>query len=325
MHIAIVGTGGVGGYFGGRLAQSGQDVTFIARGAHLNAIKKGGLKIISTKGDFEINPAIATADPSEIGTVDLILVAVKAWSVEEVAEVIRPMVGPNTCILPLENGVDAPGQLTAIYGSTRVVGGLCRLISHISEPGHIRHDGGDDFIALGELDNQPSARIEALGRVFSDAGLNVDLPKDIHAAMWAKFLFISAFGGVGAVTRAPAGVTRELPKTRSMLETAMTETYNVAITRRINLSQDAVAVGMAAMDRQPPGGEASMQRDIMDGKPSELESQTGAIVRLGKESRVPTPTHNFIYQNLFPLETKARESQVQSNNLELRYDSHRGH
>ena len=314
MHIAIVGTGGVGGYFGGRLAQSGQDVTFIARGAHLNAIRDNGLKIISTKGDFAINPATATDDPSDTGMVDVILIAVKAWNVAEVAEIIRPMVGPNTCILPLENGVDAPAQLTAVYGSEQVLGGLCRVISHISEPGRIRHDGGDDFIALGELDNQPSARVEALGRIFSDAGLTVDLPKDIHAAMWAKFLFISAFGGVGAVTRVPAGVTRELPETRSMLEAAMTEAYNVAITRRINLPQDAVAVGMAAMDRQPPGGEASMQRDIMNGKPSELESQTGAMVRLGKESSVPTPTHDFIYRCLLPLETKARESQVQSNN-----------
>ena len=117
MHIAIVGAGGVGGYFGGRLAQSGQDVTFIARGPHLNAIKENGLKIISTRGNFEINPATATSDPHDIGTVDVILVAVKAWSVAEVAEMIRPMVGPTTCILPLENGVDAPAQLTAVFGS----------------------------------------------------------------------------------------------------------------------------------------------------------------------------------------------------------------
>ena len=314
MHIAIVGAGGVGGYFGGRLAQSGQDVTFIARGPHLSAINENGLKIISTRGDFEINPATATADPRETGTVDVILVAVKAWSVAEVAEMIRPMVGPNTCILPLENGVDAPAQLTAVYGSEQVLGGLCRVISHIREPGYIQHDGGDDFIALGELNNQPSARVEALGRVFSAARLHVDLPKDIHAAMWAKFLFISAFSGVGAVTRVPAGVTRELTETRSMLEAAMMETYNVAIARRIKLPQDAIATGMAAIDRQPPNGEASMQRDIMDGKPSELESQTGAIVRMGKESNIPTPIHDFIYKSLLPQETKARERQAQSNN-----------
>lgn len=314
MHIAIVGAGGVGGYFGGRLAKSGQAVTFIARGAHLNAIKQNGLKIISTRGNFEINPATVTADPHDTGTVDVIVVAVKAWSVAEVAEMIRPMVGPNTCILPLENGVDAPAQLTEVYGSKQVLGGLCRVISHIGEPGYIQHDGGDDFIAIGELDNQPSARVETLSQVFSSAGLNVDLPKDIHAAMWAKFLFISAFSGVGAVTRVPAGVTRELPDTRSMLEAAMMETYNVAIARRINLPQDAISTGMAAMDRQPPNGEASMQRDIMEGKPSELESQTGAVVRLGKESNVPTPTHDFIYKCLLPQETKARERAVQRNN-----------
>ncbi|MQG75746.1 MAG: 2-dehydropantoate 2-reductase, partial [SAR202 cluster bacterium] len=165
----------------------------------------------------------------------------------------------------------------------------------------------DDFIAFGELDNKPSARVEALGKACADAGLDIDLPKDIHAAMWAKFMFISAFSGVGAVTRSPAGVTRALPETRSMLESAMTEAYNVAIARGIALVDDAVATGMKAIDRQPEVGEASMQRDIMDGKPSELDSQTGAVVRLGKESGVATPTHDFIYRSLLPQETKARQ------------------
>ena len=306
MRIAVFGTGGVGGYFGGRLAQSGQDVTFIARGAHLEAIKANGLKVTSKKGDFAINPAQATDNPKDIGVVDTVLIAVKAWSVADAAEAIRPIVGPYTCILPLENGVDAPAQLSEVYGAEHVLGGLCRVISYIGEPGHIQHDGGDDFIALGELDNKPSARVDALGKAFVVAGLNVDLPKDIHAAMWAKFLFISAFSGVGAVTRSPAGVTRALPGTRSMLEAAMTEAYNVAIARGIALADDAVATGMKAIDRQPAVGEASMQRDIMDGKPSELESQTGAVVRLGKESGVPTPTHDFIYRSLLPQENLAR-------------------
>jgi 2-dehydropantoate 2-reductase len=307
MRIAMFGTGGVGGYFGGRLAQSGQDVIFIARGAHLDAIRANGLRITSVKGDFAINPAQATANPQDIGVVDAVLVAVKAWQVPETAEAMRPLIGPNTCILPLENGVEAPSQLTAVFGAEHVLGGLCRVISYIGEPGRIQHDGGDDFVALGELDNRPSPRVEALGKVFADAGLTVALPKDIHAAMWAKFLFISAFSGVGAVTRSPAGVTRALSETRSMLESAMTEAYNVAIARGITMAQDAVAVGMTAMDRQPEVGEASMQRDIMDGKPSELESQTGAVARLGKEAGVLTPTHDFIYRSLLPQETKARQ------------------
>jgi 2-dehydropantoate 2-reductase len=308
MRIAVFGTGGVGGYFGGRLAQSGQDVIFIARGAHLDAIKVNGLKITSKKGDFAINPAQATDNPKNVGAVDAVLIAVKAWSVAEVAEAIRPIVGPDTCILPLENGVDAPAQLSAIFGAERVLGGLCRVISYIGEPGRIQHDGGDDFIALGELDNEPSSRIEALRDAFANAGLNVDLPKDIQAAMWEKFLFISAFSGVGAVTRSPAGVTRALPETRSMLESAMTEAFNVAKARGIAIAEDAVAVGMSAMDRQPLVGEASMQRDIMEGKPSELESQTGAVVRLGRESGVPTPTHDFIYSSLLPQENLARRN-----------------
>jgi len=306
MRIAVFGAGGVGGYFGGRLAQSGQDVSFIARGAHLDAIKANGLKVTSKKGDFVINPAQATDNPTDIGIVDAVLIAVKAWSVAAAAEAIRPIVGPNTCILPLENGVDAPSQLSAIFSAERVLGGLCRVISYIGEPGRIQHDGGDDFIALGELDNKPSTRVDALAKAFTDAGLTVAKPEDIYAAMWAKFLFISAFSGVGAVTRSPAGVTRALPGTRSMLESAMTEVFNVAKARGIAIAEDAVSVGMSAMDRQPLVGEASMQRDIMEGKPSELESQTGAVVRLGKESDVPTPTHDFIYSSLLPQENIAR-------------------
>ena len=312
MRIAVFGTGGVGGYFGGRLAQSGQDVTFIARGAHLQAIRASGPKVTSAKGDFVLQPAQATDDPQEIGHVDAVLVAVKTWGVPEAAEAIRPLIGPKTCVLPLVNGVEAPSQLSAVLGDAHVLGGLCRVISYIAEPGHIQHDGGDDFVALGELDNRPSARVEALRRALVNAGLNVDVPQDIHVAMWAKFLFISAFSGVGAVTRSPAGMTRSMPETRRMLESAMTEVFNVAKARGVALAHDAVAVGMAAIDRQPEGGEASMQRDIVDGRPSELESQTGAVVRLGVEAGVPTPTHDFIYRSLLPQETRARQGKLNS-------------
>ena len=306
MRIAIYGTGGVGGYFGGRLAQAGEDVTFIARGAHLDAIRSNGLRVSSVHGDFTVTGAKATAFPADVGPVDVVLVAVKAWQVAEIAPLIQPLIRPDTVVVPLQNGVEAAPQLIEGLGPDNVVGGLCRVVALIEGPGHIRHGGGDDFVGIAELDNQPSERVESVRAALATAGLKAETPPDIHAALWGKFLFICAWGGVGAVTRSPVGVTRSLPLTRAMIEGAMTETYNVARACGINLPDTAVATGMAAIDRQPEGGEASMQRDIQDGRPSELESQNGAVVRLGRESGVPTPTHDFIYGSLLPQEQRAR-------------------
>ncbi len=306
MRIAMYGTGGVGGYFGGRLAQAGMDVTFIARGSHLEAIRANGLLVSSVQGDFKIPNAKATDTPSDIGPVDAVFVAVKAWQVPEIAESIRPLIGPDTCVVPLQNGVEAASHLIEGLGPEHVVGGLCRVVALIAAPGHIQHNGGDDFVGLAELDNRPSERVEAMRAALAAAGLKAETPPDIHAALWAKFLFICAWGGVGAITRSPVGVTRSLPMTRKMLERAMTETYDVATAMGIILPESAVAIGMTAIDRQPEGGEASMQRDIQEGHPSELESQNGAVVRLGREAGVPTPTHDFIYGSLLPQELRAR-------------------
>ena len=306
MRIAIYGTGGVGGYFGGRLAQAGMDVTFIARGAHLQAIRANGLRVSSVHCDFTIPDAKATDSPAEVGPVDAVLVAVKAWQVTEIASSIRPLIGPQTCIVPLQNGVEAAPQLIAALGPEHVVGGLCRVVSFVAEPGRIQHIGGDDYVGIAELDNHPSERVETVRAALAAAGLKAETPPDIHAALWAKFLFICAWGGVGAVTRSPVGITRSLPLTRDMLERAMSETFAVATAMGIILPKSAVATGMTAIDRQPDGGEASMQRDIQEGRPSELEAQNGAVVRLGREAGVPTPTHDFIYGSLLPQELRAR-------------------
>ena len=306
MRIAMYGTGGVGGYFGGRLAQAGMDVTFIARGAHLQAIRANGLQVSSVHGGFTIPDAKATDTPSDVGPVDAVLVAVKAWQVPEIAESIRPLLGPQTCIVPLQNGVEAAPQLIAALGPEHVVGGLCRVVSFVAEPGRIQYNGGDDYVGIAELDNHPSERVETVRAALAGAGLKAETPPDIHAALWAKFLFICAWGGVGAVTRSPVGITRSLPLTRAMLERAMMETCNVATAMGITLPESAVATGMTAIDRQPEGGEASMQRDIQEGRPSELEAQNGAVVRLGREAGAPTPTHDFIYGSLLPQELRAR-------------------
>jgi 2-dehydropantoate 2-reductase len=301
----------VGGYFGARLARAGHDVAFIARGAHLEAIHERGLTIESILGNFVIQPARASDNPAEIGPADVVLVGVKAWQVAEAARAIRPLVGPDTLVVPLQNGVDAPYELAAeldeVNTRPHAIGGLCRIVSLVAGPGVIRHAGMDPSIAFNRLDGAPDERVQALAEAFKTAGVTCEVPADIVAALWAKFAFIAGFGGVGAVTRVPAGVLRSLPETRGMLESAIREVVMVARARKVRLTDEVVARTLAAVDALPEGGTASMQRDIMAGRPSELESQTGSLVRLGREAGVNTPTHDFIYASLLPQETLARK------------------
>jgi len=307
MRIAVFGAGGVGGYFGGRLAQAGEDAVFIARGDHLKAILKHGLRVDSVKGDFLVKPVQATDDPAQVGIVDVVLVCVKAWQVPDAAQALRPMVGPQTFVVPLQNGVEAPSQLAAVLGQEHVLGGLCGLITFVLEPGRICHAGADPFIRFGELDNRPSERVEELRQAFDRAsGLTVEVPPDIRVALWQKFLFINAWSGMGAVTRAPIGVFRSQPGTRQMLEQMVSEIYNVGRAQNIALPDEAIEKTMEFLDTLPPDGTASMQRDIMNGKPSELEAQNGAVVRMGQQVRVETSINAFIYHSLLPMEMRAR-------------------
>jgi 2-dehydropantoate 2-reductase len=307
MRFAIFGTGGVGGYFGGRLAQAGHDVTFIARGKHLAAIKENGLRVESILGDFAIQPAQATDDPRIIGQVDTILVAVKAWDVPAAAESMKPMVREETLVVPLENGVDAPEQLSSVLGREHVLGGLCRISAFVSEPGVIKHAGVPPYIAFGEFDNKKSERVLRLADFFANlTGVSVEIPDDIHKAMWEKFVFIAAASGVGAVTRQPIGVVRSLPETRNLLLCAMEEVVKVGRARGVNLDENtADRIMTAVVDRAPEGTIPSMQKDIIEGRRSELEAQTGAVVRLGRQKGIPTPVNDFIYASLLPMEQQA--------------------
>jgi 2-dehydropantoate 2-reductase len=307
MKVAIVGSGGVGGYFGGRLAQAGEDVVFIARGEHLRAMQRKGLRVDSINGDFRIDPVRATDDPATVGEVDYILVAVKTWQLQDAIETMRPMVGKTTSIVPLLNGVEAPDQLANVFGAERVLGGTCSVISMIAGPGHVRHAGAHPTIRFGELDHRPGARGDRLRNAFSRTeGVQVEVPEDIHAAMWNKYIFIAPWSGVGAVTRAPAGVTRSLPETRALLEGAMEEISLLARARKVAMDREAIPRAMAFIDTLPYEGTASMQRDIMAGRPSELDAQNGTVVRLGKEAGVATPVNGMIYASLLPLERRAR-------------------
>lgn len=306
MRVAIFGTGGAGGYFGARLARAGEDVTFIARGEHLQAIRAHGLTVETPHGEIVIQPARATDDPSQAGVADVVLVGVKTWQVVEAAHAMRPLIGPETFAVPLQNGVEAASQLAEVLGASHVVGGVCGTLSWVIAPGRIRSIGDVHFVKLGELDNRVSERCERLRAAFERAGVNVEIPADIRQALWGKFLFVVSLGGVGAVTRVPVGVIRTVPETRQMLIRCMQEILAVARARDVPLADEIVADRLAFIDSLAPDGTTSLQRDIMEGKPSELEAWNGAVVRLGREAGVPTPLHEFIYHSLLPQELSAR-------------------
>jgi len=302
MRIVVFGTGGVGGYFGGRLAQAGEDVTFIARGEHLRAIKASGLRVDSSGGDFVVYPAKAADNVNEVGETDLVILGVKAWQVPEAARAIKPVVGPKTTVVPMQNGVDAVPQLVDELGHDSVIGGLCRIVSFVVAPGHIRHAGFTPSIIIGELDDKRSDRITRVEEVFRHAGLDITIAADIQVALWTKFLFIASFSGVGAVANAPAGVLRSDPKWRNQMLSAMQEIYALAHTRGVKLPPDSVDKVMAAVDGLPEDATSSMHRDIAAGKPSELDSQSGAVVRMAREAGVEVPTHTLIHETLKPIQ-----------------------
>jgi 2-dehydropantoate 2-reductase len=307
LKIAVFGAGAVGGYFGGRLAEAGEDVRFIARGRHLAAIRELGLRVSSIAGDFLIRPASVTDQPAAAGPVDVVLVAVKAWQVPEAAAAIRPLISKGTLVVPLENGIEAPEQLVSVLGAGHVAGGLCRILAYVEEPGRIRHAGAGPYIAFGELDGSGSPRVEALREALAGArGLTVEVPPDIRVAMWSKFVFIAALSGVGAVTRAPIGVIRSQPETRRVLEQCLEEIHALACRAGVGVPPDLVATTLAYIDTLPADGLASMQRDIMQGRPSELEAQVGAVVRRAERLGLEVPVHRMLYAALLPQERRAR-------------------
>lgn len=307
MKIAVYGAGAVGGYFGGRLAQSGQKVTFIARGAHLDAIRRNGLQVSSPKGDFVVHPVSATDDPSTVGLVDLVLVATKAGQISRIGPNIRSMVGPETVVVPLQNGVEAPAHLIALLGPKPIIGGLCRIVASISGPGRITHDSIEPTVVVGELDGSTGERVSRLRVVLEAAGITVEIPDDIHSALWKKFLLVAPWGGLGALVRVTLDVLCATSETRRLLEQAISEVRTLAVALGIALPVNIVDTTITFLAGLPPGNTSSMQRDIMAGRPSELEAQTGSIVRLGRDNGIPTPVNTFIYDCLLPGEEIARQ------------------
>ncbi|HEY6105518.1 MAG TPA: 2-dehydropantoate 2-reductase [Anaeromyxobacteraceae bacterium] len=305
MRIAIVGAGGVGGLFGTLLKRAGEEVAFVARGAHLEAIRRDGMRVESPLGTFTAH-APASDDPAALGTADAVLVAVKTWQVKEVAPRLRPLLGPATVVVPMENGVEAADELAAALGPGPVAGGLCHVLAWIEGPGAVRHTGFAPRVTLGEMAGGGSERLERLAAALRKAGMEAAVVADIRTALWEKFLFIDPFGSVGAVARAPVGELLSVPETRALLVAAMREVEALGRARGARLAPDAVERTLARVEALPPEATASMQRDVQAGKPSELHEQTGAVVRLGRDAGVPVPVHQVLYGALLPQERRAR-------------------
>ena len=306
MNILIYGIGGVGGYFGGKLAQTGHNVTFIARGTHLEAIKRNGLLVKSVNGDFTAKPDLATDNLSEIPEPDLVILGVKSWQVSASAKALQPYLKPESVILPLQNGADNIEKLLKIVPKNQVLGGLCRIISYIKEPGVIEHPAFEPNVIFGEIDNSKSDRVLAIKEVFDEAGFTNKIADDIEAEIWKKFLFICTISGLGGLTRVPIGKIRESEYLYKVMQDTAKEILAVAKAKGINISETDVENTFKGINNQNPETTASTQRDIMDGKPSELENFNGYVVKQGLELGIPTPANKMIYECLLPMEHEAR-------------------
>jgi 2-dehydropantoate 2-reductase len=307
MKITIIGTGGVGGYFGGRLALAGNDVTFIARGEHLKAIQKNGLIVKSHLGDFTINPANATDKIEPVAIADLVIICTKAWQVKGIAQTIAPLIGKKTIVMPLQNGVLAADELAEYISTKNIIGGLCRIFSKIESPGVINHLGIDPTIIFGELNKEPSERTTLLKNTFTEAGISNIPSVDIQADLWKKFLMICS-GALLAVTRTNYGELRNIPETKALLYELYSEIYMVGKAAGVRLSENLVESTMKAVDGFPADSTTSLTRDIWEGKPSEIEYQNGTVVKLGEKYGIPTPVNRFIYYSIIPMEMKTKKN-----------------
>lgn len=305
IKIAVIGTGGVGGYFGGRLAMAGNDVAFIARGEHMRTMKENGLHVKSIKGDFVINPVKVTDQFGEINPPDLVILTVKAWQVTDMAHKLKSIIKPETIVLPMQNGVLASDELIAVLNPRNVIGGSCRIFSKIEAPGIINHYGIEPTIIFGELDHKKTDRLQNIKNIFDEAGIVSKLSDDIHTELWMKLMVICV-GGLLAITRSPYGAVREQNETRSLMRELLQEIYLVSQKAGVNIEQAYVDQTMAYIDMYPYDSTTSLARDIWDGRPSEIEYQNGTIVALGSKYGVDTPVNRFVYYCLLPMETKAR-------------------
>jgi 2-dehydropantoate 2-reductase len=300
MRIAVVGAGGVGGGFGVALAKAGADVTFIARGAHLAAMKSAGLKVQGSRGESHLVPTQATDNPAEIGKVDFVLFCVKQWDVESAGHHIKPLIGPNTAVIPLQNGVDAAERLIPILGENAVMGGVAQISASIIGPGLINQVGTFMRMIFGELDGKHSKRGEDLLALCLKAGFDATLSDQILTDLWMKFILLASNASIMALARQPIGKMRDDPEMRPIFTAAYQETFDVGRARGVALPADAVETILKNTYHFPPDMKPSMALDLDRGNRLELPWLGGKVVELGKKVGVPTPTHSLMCAMLKP-------------------------
>lgn len=300
MRIAVVGAGGVGGGYGAALAHAGADVTFIARGAHLAAMKRDGLRVESVRGNTHLRPTQATENPAEVGPVDYVLFCVKLWDVESAGAAIKPMVGPDTAVITLQNGVDAHERLVPILGTRAVMPGVANISATIAEPGLIRQTGTVMRMVFGEPDGSRSPRAVALAEMCKKAGIDGVLSEAILTDLWIKFVLLASNAGVMAVTRLPVGKLRDDADINAMFGAAYEEVAAVGRALGVAMPADIVERTFNFNRNAPPHLMASMAVDLLRGNRIELPWLSGKVVELGRKHNVPTPTHALMYAALKP-------------------------
>jgi 2-dehydropantoate 2-reductase len=300
MRIAVVGAGGVGGGFGAALAKAGADVTFIARGAHLAAMKNGGLKVQGGRGDTHLAPTRATDDPAEIGKVDIVLFCVKLWDVESAGQQIKPLIGPDTAVIPLQNGIDAAERLIPILGESAVMGGVAQISASITAPGVIQQVGTFMRMIFGEFDGKLSKRGEDFLALCVKAGFDATLSEQILTELWMKFILLASNAGIMALARQPIGRLRDDPDMRPIFLAAWREAIDVGRAKGVALPADALDKILDFTSHAPPAMKASMALDLDRGNRLEVPWLSGKVAELGRQLGVPTPTHSMMYAMLKP-------------------------
>jgi 2-dehydropantoate 2-reductase len=294
MRIAIMGSGGVGGYFGARLAQGGCDVGFIARGAHLAALHERGLLVESELGNVSLSKVCATDDPATLGSVDLVIVSVKLWDTEAAARAISPIVGPATTVLSLQNGVQKDDELRHILGDRPILGGICYISATIARPGVISHTGTLQKLVFGEYDGRRSARAEAFLEECRRAGIDAELSTEIRKAIWEKFVFLVGLSATTTAIRLPIGPIRKNPQTRRFLLDTMREVVAIGRAQGVALSAEYAEDLLPYYDGLPAEMASSMYHDLERGNRLEVDWLSGAVVELGQAAGVSTPLNRAV-------------------------------
>lgn len=317
MKITIIGTGGVGGYFGAKLVKAGFDVTFLARGEQLKAILGNGLTIKSILGDFKVENLKATDKITEIAEPDLIIIGVKAWQIKEIRDDLNSIVQRDTIILPLQNGVLAATELAEKIDKQKILGGLCRIFSKVESPGVINHSAVIPTIVFGEPDKSKTERLFKVQKILETADIEAKISDDIEADLWKKFISICT-SGLLAVTRTTYGELRSLKETRRLMIDLLTEIYLLSQKTGVNIEADFVEKAVSFIDNYPYDTTSSLTRDVWENKPSELEYQNGTVVRLGEKYGIATPVNRFVYYSILPGELKARGMDLKSRSAQHR-------